>query len=227
MRSKANPARWTEVTHFNAVGDAVVMVMSTAPVSGTLCASTNDQEKKSELWILRERWLREQPSHGLQQLFGVRPQRFPPGLGPPCPVLHGEGRPIRRPRAAMLDCDSMSGNLLFPDDEPETDTSATFRTLNQRCQVSAWNAADSLQRRKGEAFEAVSTPAGQNTRFTFVTCGNGPLMRFQRVLTWRRTCRVKQLCRTEAPGGGHYSRDAHQYNSSRLLSSVQQILRHF
>lgn len=178
MRSKANPARWTEVTHFNAVGDAVVMVMSTAPVSGTLCASTNDQEKKSERWSLRERWLREQPSHGLQQFFGVRPQRFPPRL-----VLHGEGRPIRRPRAAMLDRDAVSGYLLFPDDEPEADTSATFRTLNQRGQVSAWNAADSLQRRKGEAFEAVSTPAGQNTTFTFVICGNGPLLRFQRVLT--------------------------------------------
>lgn len=102
------------------------MVMSTAPVSGTLCASTNDQEKKSELWSPRGRWLCEQPSHGLQQFFGVRPQRFPPD---PDPVLprHGEGRPLRRPRAAMLGRHGLSGNLLFPDDKPETDTGATFR----------------------------------------------------------------------------------------------------
>lgn len=144
------------------------MVMSTAPVSGPLPASTNDQEKKSELWSVRERWLRQQPSHGLQQLFGVGPQRLPSG-----PALHGEGRPVRRPRAAVLagGGGGVGGELLFPDDEPETDTSAPFRTLERRGRASAWNGADSLQGGEGEAFEAVSTPAGQNTRFTFVIGG--------------------------------------------------------
>lgn len=168
------------MTHFNAVGDAVVMVMPAAPVSGTLRASANDQEKKSELWRLRPRRLLEQPSHGLQQLLGVRPQRLPPR---PVLRLHGEGRPVRRPPAAMLGRDAVSGKLLFPDDEPGTDTSATFRTPNRRGQVSVRKAADSLQRRKREAFEAVSTPAGQSTTFTFVTGANGPLLRILSVLT--------------------------------------------
>lgn len=146
------------------------MVMSTAPVSGPLPASTKDQEKKSELWSVGDRWLREQPSHGLQQLFGVGPQRPPPG-----PALHGEGRPVRRPRAAVLGGGGggggVGGELLFPDDEPETDTSAPFRTLERRGRASAGNGADSLQGGEGEAFEAVSTPAGQNATFTFVIGG--------------------------------------------------------
>lgn len=125
----------------------------------------------------------EQPSHGLQQLFGVRPQRPPPGPALLALLLHGERRPDRRPRAAMLDRDGVSGKLLFPDDEPEADRSATLEHSTKGGQVSAWNAADSLQRREGEALEAVSTPAGQNTRVTSVTCGNGPLLRYQRVLT--------------------------------------------
>lgn len=203
MTSKRNPAWRLEVTHFNAVGDAVVLVMFTTSVSGTLFASANDQEKKSDLWIPKELRLHERPSHRLQQVFGVRPQRFPPGLRPSCPVLclRGAGHCLVCPWAAVLGRDGVSGNLLFTDDEPETDTSGTFRTRAQSGQSGGWKAADSLQRGKREAFETVFTPAGWSTTFTFVICGNWPLLIVHRVLTWRRTCRVKQLCRTEAPDG--------------------------
>lgn len=87
------------MTHFKAVGDAVVLVMFTTSVSGTLFASANDQGKKSDFWIPKELRLRERPSHGLQQVFGVRPQRFAPGLRPSCPVLlpRGVGNRLGRP----------------------------------------------------------------------------------------------------------------------------------
>lgn len=111
------------LTHFNAVGDAVVLVMFTTSVSGTLFASANDQEKKSDLWMLREPCLCERPSHQLQQVFGVRLQRLPAGLRPSCRVLRlcSSDRPLRWPRAAALGRDVVSGDLFFPNDEPETD----------------------------------------------------------------------------------------------------------
>lgn len=137
MASKRNPAWRLEVTHFKAVGDTVILVMFTTSVSGTLFASANDQEKKSDFWIPKELRFRERPSHRLQQVFGVRPQRFPPGLGPSCPV-RGAGHRLGRPWAAVLGRDSMSGNLLFPDDEPETDTDGTFRTCDQSVRSGGW-----------------------------------------------------------------------------------------
>lgn len=117
-----------DASYFNAVGDAVVLVMFATFVSGTLFASTNDREEKSELWILGGPWLSEWSSHWLQQSFGVRLQRFPPDLGPYRSVLclDGPDSPLRQPRAAMFSCDTMSGNLLFPNNEPERDNETTL-----------------------------------------------------------------------------------------------------
>lgn len=70
----------------------------------------------------------EWPSHRLQQVFGVRLQRLPADLRPSCRVLrlYSTDRPLGRPRAAALGRDGVSGDLFFPNDEPETDKEQNF-----------------------------------------------------------------------------------------------------
>lgn len=73
--------------------------------------------------MLREPCLCEQPSHQLQQIFGVGLQRLPANLRPLCHVLRlsSWNRPHGRLRAAPLSRYDMSGDLFLTNDEPEMD----------------------------------------------------------------------------------------------------------
>lgn len=83
--------------------------------------------------MLREACLCEQPSHRLQQGFGVRLQRLPADLRPACLVLplYSSDRPLGRPRAAALGRDGVSGDLFFPNDEPEADNEWNLETTTK------------------------------------------------------------------------------------------------